>query len=97
MMFLDSPQKVHLSYTIARLFDAMKTEDKIRLDNRYNVAVWTPLQIKSMAPEVQEKNIEFIIKELISKFDNFLSSSLQSEAEIEDMVSLLRGLLSHRL
>ncbi|KAI8419991.1 hypothetical protein MSG28_008594 [Choristoneura fumiferana] len=91
MMFQDSPQKVHLSYTIARLFDAMKTEDKIRLNNRYNLAVWTPIQIKNTAPEVQEKVIEDTINELISKFENFLSSSLQSEDDIGHMNRLMKA------
>ncbi|XP_063385877.1 FIGNL1-interacting regulator of recombination and mitosis-like isoform X1 [Cydia fagiglandana] len=90
-LFYHSPQKVHLSYTIARLFELMETRDKIKLYDNFNLALWTPLQIKNMPSEVQEKAVEDIINELLTKFENFLSSNIQSENEIRQMSKLMKA------
>ncbi|XP_063540889.1 FIGNL1-interacting regulator of recombination and mitosis-like [Cydia strobilella] len=90
-LFYESPQKVHLSYIIGRLFELTETRDKIKLYNNYNLALWTPLQIKNMPSEVQEKAVEDIINELLTKYENFLSSNIQCENKIRQMSKLMKA------
>ncbi|XP_061720640.1 FIGNL1-interacting regulator of recombination and mitosis-like isoform X2 [Cydia pomonella] len=90
-LFHDSPQKVHLSYIIARLFELMEITDKIELYSNYNLALWTPLQIKNMPSEVQEKAVEDAVNALLTKFEMFLSSNIQSENEIRQMSTLMKA------
>ncbi|XP_075981575.1 FIGNL1-interacting regulator of recombination and mitosis-like [Anticarsia gemmatalis] len=58
-LFMDSPQSIHLSRTLNRLFEIMPNEDKMKIYNMYNIrdeknmTLWCCLKINSLPNEAQ--------------------------------------------
>ncbi|KAG6456759.1 uncharacterized protein C1orf112 homolog [Manduca sexta] len=92
-LFSHSPQKVHLSYTIGCLFEAMQNGDKLKIYKLFNVTdekyydLWTSLQIRNL-PEYLQFDVEgFLIEKLKTQLRKI--STTEDSGEVEKMIKIM--------
>lgn len=94
VFFNYSPQKVHLSYTIGRLFEVLKTGDKIKVYNEVsscnNTIPLLPLLNTQSLPDHLRISIEDKAGEKLKLLLRKLTSDLSLEIEeIKELVSYI--------
>ncbi|XP_049876808.1 uncharacterized protein C1orf112-like isoform X2 [Pectinophora gossypiella] len=94
-LFADSPQYVHIRYTLRSLYKYLHTEHKIRMYNNQlicdekNFGLWSAIGIKSLPEELQSRVEEQIVETLKNKLHKVLNSGVQSPDEIESLVKIM--------
>jgi hypothetical protein len=90
--FLHSPQKVHLTHTMAGLFESMANEDKVKIYKQFHplmqkrhVPLWSVLRITNLPIDFQRTIEEDIIDKFKIEYEKFGTGPINGES-IYDMV-----------
>uniref|UniRef100_A0A2A4JDL2 Uncharacterized protein n=1 Tax=Heliothis virescens TaxID=7102 RepID=A0A2A4JDL2_HELVI len=92
-LFVDSPQKVHLSHTISRLFKEMHNDDKIKVYNMFsinednNLSLWVCLKLNNLPNEVQLDG-EMIVMEKV-KVQMRAIMSADDAVDVDDLIKVI--------
>ncbi|CAH0695940.1 unnamed protein product [Spodoptera exigua] len=68
--FVDSPQKVHLTHTLTRLFETMHNEDKIKVYHMFpikedrNISLWVCLKLNNLSSDTQMDSEMVVMEKL---------------------------------
>ncbi|KAJ2948425.1 hypothetical protein O0L34_g7666 [Tuta absoluta] len=96
IMFSHSPQKVHVTQTLRKLFKCLNSEDKMKIYKQFrisedkNFGLWSVLEIKNSGFEVQRQTEEQIIERLKTKFHQVFDSESQCPDEFESLIEMIR-------
>ncbi|KAI5642998.1 hypothetical protein NE865_05039 [Phthorimaea operculella] len=95
-MFAHSPQQIHITQTLRKLFKCLNSEDKMKIYKQFrisedkNFGLWSVLEIKNSGFEVQRQTEEQIIEKLKTKFHKIFDAESQCPDEIESLVKAIR-------
>ncbi|XP_023948086.2 uncharacterized protein C1orf112 homolog [Bicyclus anynana] len=88
-LFLESPQKVHLSYTIEKLLETLNNEGKIQIYKQFsvkdkrNVAIWCALKLKNLPNDISKSIHNGIINNLSTNLNEVLNGR---EESLDDLI-----------
>lgn len=95
-LFPSSPQKIHLSYTLSRLFELLDADEKICIFKQFlpihdekNINLWIALSISNFPMEFRCRLENEVVAKCKSIFDKFFASKIQNEAELHYLVGII--------
>nr|XP_021190526.2 uncharacterized protein C1orf112 homolog [Helicoverpa armigera] len=91
-IFVDSPQKVHLTYTISRLFKEMHNDDKIKVYQMFsinedtNLNLWVCLKLNNLPNEVQLDGEMIVMEQVKVQMRAFMSAD--DAVDVDDLIKI---------
>lgn len=95
--FVDSPQRLHLTHTLSRLFEIMQNEDKIKLYHMFslkeerNISLWVCLKLSNLSNDTQLDSEMATMEKLQVEMQRLTTDEYCSN--IYELVSLISLLL----
>ncbi|XP_059060942.1 FIGNL1-interacting regulator of recombination and mitosis-like [Achroia grisella] len=97
VLFPNTPQQVHLSYIIGRLFETMSNDDKLKLYTQFspildktNLSLWTTLRIENLPVDLQYRTLEEVTDKCKLLLDVLFEGCVQTQAEIFTLAQLMK-------
>ncbi|KAM3963372.1 FIGNL1-interacting regulator of recombination and mitosis [Aphomia sociella] len=97
VLFTNSPQQVHLSYTISRLYEIMPSEDKVRLYKQFspvtgerNVSLWTTLRVENLPADLKYRIQEEVIDKCNQMLNVLSTGGIEGVSEMYSLINIMK-------
>ncbi|XP_031765724.1 uncharacterized protein C1orf112-like isoform X2 [Galleria mellonella] len=96
-LFPNSPQQVHLSYTMSQLFKTMSNDDKLKLYKQFspilderNISLWIALRIENLPVDLQCRAQEEVIEKCKLLLDLLFNGRMRVQAEVFFLAKVMK-------